>query len=187
MLAEWKLSGWQAMCGEAPQPDDLILPLPPDELKKRRTRSGEAIRVGDWAARRWRDVDLKMLGWRHRRMYDGKATMITLAIDDGADETLIRERVTHARPVKNAFDHYYRGTKWLRTCEELSKLALVRVRVAGDNVIAMRLPIAANGGTPRDHDRDRVELGQVLVKSTKSSAVSSSSESGRRDSNRARE
>lgn len=69
MVAEWKLSGWEAMCGRAPQPDDLILPLPPDEPKNRRTRSGEAIRVGDWAARRWRDVDLKMLGWRHRRMY----------------------------------------------------------------------------------------------------------------------
>ena len=46
--------------------------------------------------------------------------MITLALDDGADETPIRERVTHAKPVKNAFDHYYRGTKWLRTCEEIS-------------------------------------------------------------------
>jgi len=29
-----------------------------------------------------------MLKWRHRRMYDGKATMITLALDDGADEDM---------------------------------------------------------------------------------------------------
>ena len=60
------------------------------------------------------------------RMYDGKATMITIALDDGADEDIIRTRVTHAKPVENAFDHYYRGTKWLRTCEELSKLRIVR-------------------------------------------------------------
>ena len=126
MLAEWRLSGWKAMMGRKPEPDDLILPLPPADAANRTKRDGEAVRTGDYAARRWRDEDLAMLGWRHRRLYDGKATMITLALDDGADETLIRERVTHAKPVKNAFDHYYRGTKWLRTCEEISKLRIAR-------------------------------------------------------------
>jgi hypothetical protein len=29
MLAEWKLSGWTAMMGRAPEPDDLIIPMPP--------------------------------------------------------------------------------------------------------------------------------------------------------------
>lgn len=126
MLAEWRLHGWEAMVGRAPTPDDLILPLPPDAAAARRSRKGEPFRTGDYAGKKWREVDLPMLKWRHRRMYDGKATMITLAIDDGADEDIIRTRVTHAKPVENAFDHYYRGTKWLRTCEELSKLRIAR-------------------------------------------------------------
>ena len=143
MLAEWKLSGWARMMSRSPGPDDLILPLPPADAANRTSRDGEAVRTGDYAARRWRDDDLAMLGWRHRRLYDGKATMITLALDDGADETLIRERVTHAKPVKNAFDHYYRGTKWLRTCEEISKLRIVRR--AATEVIALPVTVGGSG------------------------------------------
>ncbi len=140
MLAEWKLSGWKQMVGRSPEPDDLILPLPPADAANRTKREGEAVRTGDYAARRWRDDDLGMLGWRHRRLYDGKATMITLALDDGADETLIKERVTHAKPVRDAFDHYYRGTKWVRTCEELSKLRIARRLPA--EVVELRLGTA---------------------------------------------
>ena len=117
--------------GRKPEPDDLILPLPPAAVEARRHRIGEPIRSGDYAGKKWREVDLPMLGWRHRRMYDGKATMITLAIDDGASRDIIKNRVTHARPVEDAFDHYYRGTQWLETCAELSKLRISRQPARG--------------------------------------------------------
>jgi hypothetical protein len=35
------------------------------------------------------EVDMPVLGWRHRRHYDMRATLITLAVADGADPHLI--------------------------------------------------------------------------------------------------
>jgi len=52
MLAEWRLSGWVAMMGRQPEPDDLILPLPPNAAGCRRHRTGEAYRSGDYASKR---------------------------------------------------------------------------------------------------------------------------------------
>jgi hypothetical protein len=43
-------------------------------------------------------------GWRYRELYDCKSTFITLVLDDGADESIIRDRVTHAKRQRGAFD-----------------------------------------------------------------------------------
>jgi len=85
ILAEWKLSGWAAMMGRQPEPDDLLVPLPPADAKARRGREGEAFRGHDYAGKRWRNVDSKLVGGREREMYAMKSTFITLAIEDGAD------------------------------------------------------------------------------------------------------
>ena len=37
ILAEWKLSGWAAMMGRQPTPDDLIVPMPPEAALRRRS------------------------------------------------------------------------------------------------------------------------------------------------------
>ncbi|CAN5178576.1 hypothetical protein BH11MYX1_BH11MYX1_04450 [soil metagenome] len=129
MLAEWRLSGWEAMTGAAPTADDLLLPLPPDV--KRTTRTGERFRGYNHTNRRWNEEDLPMLGWRHRTVYDTKSTFITLAIDDGADPAIIRDRITHTKRKKNAFDGYDRGTHFTQTCAELSKLRIQRRLVTG--------------------------------------------------------
>lgn len=42
MLAEWKLGGWAAMMDRNPEPDDLIVPLPPKAAARRRTRTADA-------------------------------------------------------------------------------------------------------------------------------------------------
>ena len=39
ILAEWRLSGWPAMMGRQPTPDDLIVPRPPDHA----IRSGATV------------------------------------------------------------------------------------------------------------------------------------------------
>ena len=124
MLAAWRATGWAAMMGRAPEPDDLIVPLPPEAVARRRTRTGDAFRGYDYSGKRWREADLPALGWRHRRHYDMRATFITLALDDGADAHIIETRVTHTRKSRSAFDGYNRGTQWALTCAEVAKLKI---------------------------------------------------------------
>jgi hypothetical protein len=88
----------------------------------------------------------------HRVIDAHKATMITLAVDDGADADIISTRVTHAKPVTNAFDHYYRGTKWLVTCEQLSKLR-----------ISLRADVTSTCPILRDNRSDRFALVPLCI------------------------
>lgn len=125
ILAAWKLSGWAAMMGRAPEPDDLIVPLPPEVAARRRKRAGEPFRSGDYSWKRWSE-DLAMLELRHRRGHDARATFITLAIEDGADEDIIEQRVTHTKKKRGAFRLYDRGLHWERTCAEVAKLRVTR-------------------------------------------------------------
>lgn len=126
MLAEWKLHGWESMVGRAPVADDLIVPLPPDVADRRRTRKGEPFRSHDWSGKRWRE-DLPMLGLRHRRGHDARATFITLALEDGADPHVIETRVTHTKRSRTAFDGYVRSRQWALVCAEVAKLKISRV------------------------------------------------------------
>jgi integrase len=130
MLAEWKLGGWPAMFGRAPGPDDLIVPLPPETVERRK-RAGEPMRGDRYTYRRWVDIDLPMLGWRHRAAYATKSTFITLAIEDGADAEILEQRVTHTKPRRSAFAGYDRGPHWIEACAEVAKLRLTR---RGDNL-----------------------------------------------------
>jgi hypothetical protein len=52
MLAEWKLGGWAVMMGRSPEPDDLVLPLPPATVAARTKRTGEPFRGYDYSGRR---------------------------------------------------------------------------------------------------------------------------------------
>lgn len=124
MLAEWRLSGWSAMMGIVPTDDDLIVPLPPDVKRTRRT--GERFRGYDYSGKRWREEDLPALGWRARSLYDTKSTFITLVLEDGADAAVIRDRVTHTKRRRDAFDGYDRGEHWEQTCREVAKLRIGR-------------------------------------------------------------
>jgi integrase len=125
MLAQWRAIGWPAMFGREPSPDDLIVPLPPDV--KRTKRTGERFRGWDYTGRRWREIDLPALKWRHRSVYDTRATFITLVLEDGADREIIEERVTHTKPRRDAFDGYDRGERWEATCREVAKLRVRRL------------------------------------------------------------
>lgn len=126
MLAEWRLGGWPAMFGRPPGPEDLIVPLPPETAARRTRRTGDAHRGYDYTGRRWREVDLPLLGWRPRAVYDMRSTFITLLIEDGGARDVIRERITHTRSNRQAFGGYDRDPHWLETCRELSKLRLAR-------------------------------------------------------------
>jgi integrase len=61
MLAEWRLSGWAAMMGRRPESDDLIVPLPPDAVARRRARTGDAFRSHDYSGKKWHEHDMPLL------------------------------------------------------------------------------------------------------------------------------
>jgi hypothetical protein len=130
MVAEYKLA-------RSPEPEDLILPLPAEAIAARRFRKGEPLRTGDYSGKCWRERDLPMLGWRERELCAMKSTFITLVIEDGADPDIIRDRVTHAKPRRDAFDGYDRGTHWLGTCAEVAKLKLAR-RKLGSKLVSIK-------------------------------------------------
>lgn len=156
MLAQWKLEGWPEMMGRGPGPDDLIVPLPPDAARRRRARHGEPHRSNDYSGTRWRDKDLRALGWWHRRHYDMRATFITRAIEDGADPDVIETRVTHTRKARNVFDGYNRGLHWERTCSEILKPGSRADHNLGDRATAPGrrrasvAAVAASGGYPEN-------------------------------------
>lgn len=131
MLAEWKLSGWEAMMGRAPTDEDLILPIP---SKFKKTRKGSEVRDYQYNGYQWRTHDLPMLGWRERNFYDTKATFISLAIEDGAKSEIIRDRVTHSKSKRDAFSGYDRGPHYIEACQEVAKLKLSR-RSHGTGVV----------------------------------------------------
>jgi hypothetical protein len=126
MLAEWRLVGWAAMMGRRPASDDLIVPLPPDAIARRRRRTGDAFRGHDYSGKKWREHDMPLLGWRYREPYATKSTFITLVIEDGAKADVIRDRVTHTKAARDAFSGYDRGPHWIEACGEVGKLQLTR-------------------------------------------------------------
>jgi integrase len=166
MLAEWRGIGWPAMFGRTPQPDDLIVPLPPDAASSRRSRQGEPFRGYDYSGKRWREADLPALGWRQRRHYDMRATFITLALEHGADPLVIESRVTHTKKTRTAFDGYNRGRQWEATCREVAKLAIVRpTRYAAVTVVessTVKMVEAAGVESPSSVAPTRDDLGVSL-------------------------
>lgn len=124
MLAEWR-AGWAAMFGREPEPDDLIVPLPPDVKRTRRT--GDRFRGWDYTGKRWREKDAAIVGGHHRSVYDTRATFITLALEDDADREILEQRVTHTKNRRSAFTGYDRGERWAETCREVAKLKIRRL------------------------------------------------------------
>jgi integrase len=78
LLAEWKLSGWQAMFGRTPGPDDLIIP---SRLGKNRSANHMLKKFHQ---------DLERLGIRARRQHDLRRTFISLCLGDGGRSDILR-------------------------------------------------------------------------------------------------
>lgn len=157
MLAAWRLGGWPAIFGRPPGPEDLIVPLPPDPPKKQARPNPRAggMRTAKDTGKRW-DTDLEHLELRHRRGHDLRATFITLAVDDGADEAVIA-RVTHTPSKRSAFEGYNR-VQWERLCREVVKLQITRAPFG--ELVALPAVAGGDGGAP---SLDRPELGAGLV------------------------
>lgn len=146
VLAEWKLAGWAKLMGRAPEPGDLVLPLPPDAVSK----------LGRWRRkafiRKFLKRDLEQLGLRHRRGHDLRRTMISLARSAGAEKDILK-RATH-KPPREVIEGYT-TFEWPVVCREVLKLdvhrqqtgkvlAIPRATAVGDELATGLLPAVAN-------------------------------------------
>ena len=134
LLAEWRLSGWPAMFGRTPGPDDLIIP---SRLGKNRTANHMLKKFHQ---------DLGRLGIRPRRQHDLRRTFISLCPGDGGRADILRW-VTHSRPKTATIDDYT-TLVWNPLCEEVAKLRITR-RQDGDAAISA-IANVANSGAPTD-------------------------------------
>jgi integrase len=136
ILAEWRLFGWGEFMGRKPMPDDLVVPLPPDHVRRPGgVRSKENAR--DRLA-----IDLAVLGMRHRRGHDLRRTMISLSRSDGAIKD-IHKRATH-KPPKEVIEGYT-TYEWDVLCREVSKLKVHR-RQTGKVVSLPKASLVAGAG-----------------------------------------
>lgn len=146
MLAEWKLTGWPALMGRRPEPDDLILPT----SAARRVTLGEQRRKDTWgpATRE----DLKTLKLRHRRGYDLRRSFISLARSGGARPDILK-LVTHGSDGQRNMIDLYSTLDWSVLCAEVMKLRITRER---GKVIALPLAKAVGDDRPAEGGEDQV-------------------------------
>lgn len=138
MLLVWKHSAWEAMMGRPPTDDDLIVPCPAPTNRGPRKPLG-AMRDRHYIWKRLQ-ADLAVLGFRPRRAHDLRRTGISLAVDGGADEALLK-RGTHAPP-KHVMG-LYTSVAWESLCREVGKLDLTaskKVVQLGPRVRAVQVP-----------------------------------------------
>lgn len=128
VLAEWRLSGWQATHGRAPTDEDLVVP------------TGAFTARHSGTTHKQLRADARTVGVAARRMHGARHTFISLCVDDGARPDVIA-KITHTRPSKSAFDAY-RTEAWSTLCAEVAKLRVVR------RADVLPLWRAASGGGP---------------------------------------
>lgn len=131
ILATWKATGWRAIYGRAPKPNDLVVPT-------------RAMTVRAAAASQKTFVeDLELLELRRRRGHDLRRTFITLARVDGARTDLL-EVVTHGP--RGAIVDLYTTFPWPALCEEVAKL---RVTLRRGEVLRLATSLATRSANAR--------------------------------------
>ena len=119
LLYVWKMQGWAQQMGRSWTENDLVMPTPNP------TNRGPRKALGSMLDRHWTwkrlQKDLVALGFRNRRAHDLRRTVISLSVEDGADENILK-RGTHA-PGKGIMA-MYTTIAWERLCEEVAKLSL---------------------------------------------------------------
>jgi len=114
LLAQWKLSGWEATFGRRPTTDDLIVPT--RNMTERQPAEAQEALVHD----------LELLGLRveagqkrKRRGHDLRRSFITIARTDGAIDSWLRW-ITHG-PSADMMD-VYSTPPWEVLCREMAKV-----------------------------------------------------------------
>lgn len=139
VLAAWKLSGWGALMGRPPTPEDLLFPvadrwreaagsasIPPPtgsassssfEVEKEDTRPRSSKAVLNALKR-----DCRRLGFRERRIHDTRRSFISWARGAGANDGILRW-VTHGAGKRTILDDYT-TPPWPDLCSQVLVLRL---------------------------------------------------------------
>ena len=176
ILTAWKASGWRAIFGRDPKPEDKIVPT--RKLAARTAAESQKQLLADLARLELRTRAGKEEHRRKRRGHDMRRTFITLARTDGAQKDILRW-CTHG-PTPGEMMDLYSSFDWSALCAEVAKL---RIEPREGKVIAMPLAAVAgdaSGTTPMDHDGAR---GAGVVQSRKALRLVKDSERPQRDSN----
>jgi integrase len=148
ILEQWLREGFPAMFGREPEPDDFVVPRPPDA----RSRFGDSRDKN--FVRKQLIKDLEMLGFRHRRSHDLRRAYISHAQEDGAAPHVLI-RLTHPSARKATAFAGYTEIAWADSCAEVAKLRVLVDAGAGALVLAAasgddRDPPARQRRTPLD-------------------------------------
>jgi integrase len=131
ILAEWKLSGWEAHFGRTPTNDDLIVPARPwgDRTELRQRHSTKI----------WEDLrkDCTTLGFRLRRTHDIRRTFTTLMQVDGAAPGVVK-LITHGPEGDIVSD--YTTLPWTTMCQAVAGL---KIDVRRGELIALPKAVGA--------------------------------------------
>ena len=143
LLVDWLEHGFPEMFGRSPEPDDFVVPRPPNS----RSKFGPARDKNLVRKKLLKDLDV--LDLRHRRSHDLRRSFITHAQQDGAAPHVLI-RLTHPSAKKATAFAGYTEFQWADYCRELSKLS---VDVPADfGVVA--LPMVVHGEFSNDDDDD---------------------------------
>lgn len=124
LLAQWQLSGWQALFGRRPESTDLLLP----------NRAGRFLTdLNLWGNLQ---ADLKLLGWRPRTFHDTRATFITYAIAGGATWELLQHVSHGVKRRSRRMSHVYVRPPWEVLCAQVLCIKL-QLREAEAKVLPM--------------------------------------------------
>jgi integrase len=112
LLQDWKKNGWPAYFKREPSLSDLIVPRPDGTIR--------SAQFSLW----WLHNDCRTLGIRVRRQHDARRTYVSLAVDGGADEKILKW-ATHGMKGERRRDIWKRYTtvQWDVLCREALKVA----------------------------------------------------------------
>jgi integrase len=134
LLNAWERSGWAAVYGRPPTPNDYIVPRSVGHRPPGDGEDGD-LWPADQAFKLF-TADLEALGMRLRRGHDLRRTFITLAQEDGARRDVLKV-ITHAPDAADVMS-LYTTYPWPTLCAEVAKLQIALPEPRAPRVVANR-------------------------------------------------
>lgn len=139
LLAEWRLSGYEALTGQRPTPDAILIPASSSPTKHRRPGSVLKRLV----------EDLQRFGLRQRGQHDLRATFDSLLTEAGVDRDTVG-RLTHTSR-RDVLDGYLR-LSWPHLCSAVAKLPIAASATRRGRVVKLRASVGTADALDEDED-----------------------------------
>lgn len=157
MLTSWR-HGWAEMFGRAPTAEDPIVPRPPGKWRDKPGAPHTKKTGGDLMDRILAALEITPAP---KKAHALRSTFISIALEDGADDRLIR-RITHpAGKGRDAFARYDRADYWPQLCAEVGKIRITPK--SGGRVVKLVTGHVTGSEKQRIYDALEVEAPGVEV------------------------